>query len=139
MQNILHGGFDMNNFIEAVNIALEEARQREKQRKQKLKESLIRNDEDWERIDSFLKRKVLEAIKNSDGSSWIRIVNYRPSLLVSVDEEILTINHLDIKRFCKQYGFKLRYSVKEDQKQRTKFFFSKNNTVAYLIRVKHIL
>lgn len=132
----------MNNFIEEVNMALKKARQREKQRKQKVKESLRRNEEDWKRIDLFLKNKVLECIEKGDGSSWIRIDNFLGELLVLKDEnqESLVIHQLDIKRFCKQYGFKLMYIVQEGYREERKtFFFHKLNTRAYLIKVKHIL
>ena len=125
----------MNNFVKIVKMALKEARP-----KKIKKESLKRNDKEWKIIDSFLQRKVLEYIKCGRGSPWIRIGDDYRDLLISVEEGFLRINHWDIKRFCKQYRFKLMYIVRERYKEeRRTFFYDEFNTRAYLIRVKHIL
>lgn len=138
----------MNNFIKDVNLALQKAKQRKKQKIKEEKRSLLRNDEDWVKIDAFLQREVLRCIERSDGSSWIKIEDNSRFLGIPKDEngqeiylsngKTLYINHFDIKRFCKQYGFKLRFLVKKNGEFRRTFFYKKINTVAYLIKVKHI-
>lgn len=110
------------------------------------KQSLIRSDEDWKKINDFLSKVIMEEAERT-GNRWIELscmfgdIGYfsQKDIILS-DNKSLTINHQDIKRFCKQHHFKLRFknleSVSLNETETFKaLWYHDILTCAYLIRV----
>lgn len=104
---------------------LKEERKEEKRKKQK---ELIRTDEEWKKIDSYLENLLKESAKDTlieiGLSKYIRIdCNYLPGMhtyrnaenkrIYLNDNTGLEITHEDIQKFCEQHKFKLRYNIKK--------------------------
>lgn len=91
------------NFKKQLRKEAKEARKLAKAEAKKYQNSLLRTDEEWEKIEPVIKERILQEVKKSDGDSWIEL-----------EQCNLPFHHKDIERFCKKHHLKVRYFALED-------------------------
>ena len=133
-----------------VQVELKKKLNEEKKRDEEIK--LIRSPKDWSIIEEYLRNLLIELAF----SSPLTIIGWRRKQFIKIDcasmcmewpvdnnkERIqlnygsnLEINHVDIKRFCKQHKLKLKYVLDKEHDYQISKRYIDDITFSYLIGI----